>query len=54
MPLDWALQENGDFECRILAASHYTPAVLNMKEVAGYATSDVFVRLPTKPHLWRM
>ena len=33
--------------------SHY-PAIENLEDIRGYATSDLFIPHPTKKGLWKM
>ncbi|KAF7358663.1 Non-canonical non-ribosomal peptide synthetase FUB8 [Mycena sanguinolenta] len=50
----WVPQGDETFECQILASETYAPAVENLPDVRGYATSDLCVNHPQKKHLWRI
>ncbi|KAG6909219.1 putative NRPS-like protein biosynthetic cluster [Tephrocybe rancida] len=50
----WVSQGDGTFECQFLAWEHHQPMVLNLPDVEGYATSDLFANHPTKKDLWKI
>ncbi|KAJ7470082.1 hypothetical protein B0H11DRAFT_2434130 [Mycena galericulata] len=50
----WASQGDGTFECQVLAWEKHAPMVENLKDVKGYATSDLCVNHPQKKHLWKV
>ncbi|KAJ7153945.1 hypothetical protein C8R43DRAFT_1096467 [Mycena crocata] len=52
--LTWIPQGDGTFECHVLHSDTYTLGVENLDDVRGYATSDLFVNHPEKPHLWKV
>ncbi|KAG6839971.1 hypothetical protein C0991_009950, partial [Blastosporella zonata] len=52
--LRWMPQGDGTFECQVLAWKKHRPMVLNLPDVEGYATSDLFVKHPTEKDLWRI
>ncbi|KAJ7153064.1 putative aminoadipate reductase [Mycena crocata] len=52
--LRWDPQGDGTFECQVLSSDKHTTSLENLKDVRGYATSDLWVNHPTKPHLWKM
>ncbi|RDB20740.1 Non-canonical non-ribosomal peptide synthetase FUB8 [Hypsizygus marmoreus] len=50
----WVDEGDGRYECQFLTCETHHPAVENMDDPQGYATSDLFERHPTKPNLWRI
>ncbi|KIP04467.1 hypothetical protein PHLGIDRAFT_193243, partial [Phlebiopsis gigantea 11061_1 CR5-6] len=50
----WIPQGDGTYELQFLTCETHHPAVENLQDVKGYATSDLFVPHPTKPGLWRI
>ncbi|KAG6828273.1 putative NRPS-like protein biosynthetic cluster [Tricholoma furcatifolium] len=50
----WVHQGDGTFECQFLSWEKHRPMVLNLPDVEGYATSDLFVPHPTKEGLWKI
>ncbi|KAF7343921.1 General substrate transporter [Mycena venus] len=52
--LQWDPQGDGTFECQLLTSEKHTLSVENMKDVKGYATSDLWINHPEKRHLWKM
>ncbi|TFK74161.1 acetyl-CoA synthetase-like protein [Pluteus cervinus] len=54
VPIRWVPQGDGTFELQLLTSPTYEPSVKNIPDVEGYATSDVFVRHPTNPRLWKI
>ncbi|KAJ3517676.1 hypothetical protein NLJ89_g350 [Agrocybe chaxingu] len=52
--VNWAPQGDGTYECQILTTEKHHPAIENMQNPRGYATSDTFMRHPTKEGLWRI
>ncbi|KAG9309639.1 putative aminoadipate reductase [Chiua virens] len=51
--LRWVPQEDNTYELQVLSTETQVMAVENMSDVKGYATSDVFVKHPTKD-MWRI
>ncbi|KAG6915763.1 hypothetical protein DXG01_009968 [Tephrocybe rancida] len=49
----WVPQGDGIFELHLLASQTYRPGVLNLPDVEGLATSDIFKGHPTKEGLWK-
>ncbi|KAH7890602.1 putative nonribosomal peptide synthetase [Phlebopus sp. FC_14] len=49
----WVPQGDDTYECQILSTESNQVAVENIPDVKGYATSDVFIKHPTKD-LWRI
>ncbi|TFK74185.1 putative aminoadipate reductase [Pluteus cervinus] len=54
VPIRWVPQGDGTFEMQVLTSPIYQPSVKNLPDVEGYATSDVFMRHPTNPRLWKI
>ncbi|KAL1679182.1 hypothetical protein EV122DRAFT_210432 [Schizophyllum commune] len=54
--LAWDKQSDGTEELLVLAGGNHwhMPVVYNMQKRPGYATNDLFVAHPTKPHLRRV
>ncbi|KIK67018.1 hypothetical protein GYMLUDRAFT_37049 [Collybiopsis luxurians FD-317 M1] len=50
----WVPQGDGTSELQLLTTDSFEPAVENLKDVRGYATSDLFSPHPTKPGLWHV
>ncbi|KAJ3970201.1 acetyl-CoA synthetase-like protein [Lentinula raphanica] len=50
----WAPLGDGTFELHILTTDRWRPAVENLPDIPGYATSDIFLPHPTKPGLWQI
>ncbi|KAH7879221.1 uncharacterized protein C8R40DRAFT_1166466 [Lentinula edodes] len=48
----WAPLGDGTSELQILTTKKWRPAVENLEDVPGYATSDIFTPHPTKPGFW--
>ncbi|KAJ4474501.1 acetyl-CoA synthetase-like protein [Lentinula aciculospora] len=48
----WSPLGDGTSELQILRTDRWKPAVENLEDVPGYATSDIFTPHPTKPGLW--
>ncbi|KAF9223036.1 acetyl-CoA synthetase-like protein [Gyrodon lividus] len=49
----WVPQGDGTFECQVLTTETNQMAVENLPDVKGYATSDLFVKHPTK-NMWKI
>ncbi|KIJ59312.1 hypothetical protein HYDPIDRAFT_33310 [Hydnomerulius pinastri MD-312] len=49
----WAPQGNDVYECQVLATEGYPVAVENLADIKGYASSDLFIKHPTKD-MWRI
>ncbi|KAG6828146.1 hypothetical protein H0H92_009033 [Tricholoma furcatifolium] len=49
----WNPLGDGVFECHLLKCETHHPNVLNLPDVEGYATGDMFVRHPTDEGLWK-
>ncbi|KAJ7073093.1 putative aminoadipate reductase [Mycena amicta] len=52
--LRWEPQGDGTFEMQILRSDGHHLCVENLADVPGYATSDLWVPHPEKPHLWKI
>ncbi|KAJ7450213.1 hypothetical protein FB451DRAFT_1286443 [Mycena latifolia] len=52
--LRWEPQGDGTFECQILTSEMHSVSIQNLKDVRGYATSDLWRNHPEKKHLWKM
>ncbi|KAF9484031.1 putative aminoadipate reductase [Pholiota conissans] len=50
----WVSQENGLYECQFLICPTHHISVINLPDVQGYATSDLFIRHQTKDYLWKI
>ncbi|KAF5389352.1 hypothetical protein D9757_004361 [Collybiopsis confluens] len=50
----WAPQGDGTSELQLLTTESFEPAVKNLEDVPGYATSDLFSPHPTNPSLWNI
>ncbi|KIJ66073.1 hypothetical protein HYDPIDRAFT_27271 [Hydnomerulius pinastri MD-312] len=50
VPIRWVPQGDGTYECQFLSTDNHLVAVENLPDIRGYATSDVFVKHPTKPN----
>ncbi|KAG6853021.1 putative NRPS-like protein biosynthetic cluster [Blastosporella zonata] len=50
----WVPQGDGTFECQFLSWEKHHPMILNLPDVEGYATSDLFMPHPTKKDLWKI
>ncbi|KAH7929522.1 putative aminoadipate reductase [Leucogyrophana mollusca] len=50
----WVPQGDDTYECQILSSDVIQMAVENLPDVKGYATSDVFVKHPSKAGLWKL
>ncbi|TFK51599.1 acetyl-CoA synthetase-like protein [Heliocybe sulcata] len=50
----WVPQDDGSYELQMLNTATHHLAKLNLDDVEGYATSDVFVKHPSKPDLWKV
>ncbi|KAJ3877582.1 putative aminoadipate reductase [Lentinula edodes] len=50
----WIPQGDGTFEAQFLTTDIHHPAVENIPDVKGYATSDLFVPHPTNPNKWKI
>ncbi|KAF8649496.1 hypothetical protein AX16_005765 [Volvariella volvacea WC 439] len=50
----YAPQGDGTYELQILKNEHYEPAVVNMPNGEGYATSDIIEEHPTRKGFWRV
>ncbi|KIK59187.1 hypothetical protein GYMLUDRAFT_44941 [Collybiopsis luxurians FD-317 M1] len=50
----WAPQGDGTYEAQFLTHDKYQPAVENLPDTRGYATSDLFVPHPTDPKKWKI
>ncbi|KAF8120306.1 hypothetical protein EV363DRAFT_1478563 [Boletus edulis] len=51
--LRWVSQEDDTYELQILSTDKHQMAIENIPDVKGYATSDVFVKHPTKD-MWKI
>ncbi|KAF9223056.1 putative nonribosomal peptide synthetase [Gyrodon lividus] len=49
----WEPQGDGTYECQVLTTENNQMAVENLPDVKGYATSDLFVKHPTKD-MWKI
>ncbi|KAH8088908.1 putative aminoadipate reductase [Cristinia sonorae] len=49
----WVPQGDGTYEAQFLTCATHQPAIENLPDTKGYATSDLFVPHPTKPGFWR-
>ncbi|KAI9458226.1 acetyl-CoA synthetase-like protein [Boletus coccyginus] len=49
----WMPQGDGTYECQVLTTENNQMAVENLPDVKGYATSDLFIKHPTK-NLWKI
>ncbi|KAF9059347.1 putative nonribosomal peptide synthetase [Rhodocollybia butyracea] len=52
--LRWVPQGDGTSELQLLTTETFKPAIENLDDVLGYATSDLFSPHPTKPGLWKI
>ncbi|CAA7263094.1 unnamed protein product [Cyclocybe aegerita] len=52
--VNWADQGDGTYECQFLTTDRHHPAIENMTNPRGYATSDLFIKHPTEPNLWKV
>ncbi|KAJ7458517.1 hypothetical protein FB451DRAFT_1046638 [Mycena latifolia] len=52
--LRWEPQGDGTFECQVLTSEMHSVSIENLKDVRGYATSDLWRNHPEKKHLWKM
>ncbi|KAF5362791.1 hypothetical protein D9757_011015 [Collybiopsis confluens] len=50
----WAPQGDGTFEAQFLTQGGYQPALENLPDTRGYASSDLFVPHPTDPKKWKI
>jgi acyl-coenzyme A synthetase/AMP-(fatty) acid ligase len=50
----WVPQGDGSFEAHYIANEHYHPAIENLPDAKGYASSDLFVPHPTNPKIWKI
>ncbi|TCD69319.1 putative NRPS-like protein biosynthetic cluster [Steccherinum ochraceum] len=50
----WVPQGDGSFELHFLTCKTHQPAVENLADTKGYATSDLLIPHPTKPGLWHV
>ncbi|KAJ3773057.1 putative aminoadipate reductase [Lentinula raphanica] len=50
----WVPQGDGTFEAQFLTHKAHQPAVENLPDVLGYASSDLFKPHPTIPNLWKI
>ncbi|KAG6840183.1 putative secondary metabolism biosynthetic enzyme [Blastosporella zonata] len=50
----WVPQGDGTFECQFLVSETHQPSVLNLPDVEGYATSDLFAKHPKYDDLWKI
>nr|F8P9P5.2 RecName: Full=Adenylate-forming reductase Nps11; AltName: Full=Benzoic acid reductase; AltName: Full=Nonribosomal peptide synthase-like enzyme 11; Short=NRPS-like [Serpula lacrymans var. lacrymans S7.9]ANX99775.1 benzoic acid reductase [Serpula lacrymans] len=50
----WVPQGEGLYECQILQSEMHRVSVENLPDVKGYATSDIFLKHPTKEGLWKL
>lgn len=50
----WIPQGDGSYELQMLNTDTHHVAKINLADVDGYATSDVFVKHPTKENLWKV
>ncbi|KAF9073069.1 hypothetical protein BDP27DRAFT_1289576 [Rhodocollybia butyracea] len=48
----WFAQGDGSFELQVLNSDTYPPAVKNLRDINGYATSDLWWPHPSKDGLW--
>ncbi|KAF8320368.1 acetyl-CoA synthetase-like protein [Clavulina sp. PMI_390] len=55
-PARWEEQDNGLFELQVLQSKDFRPALFNAETPDGpaYATNDLFMRHPTKSHMYKM
>ncbi|KAF7798276.1 hypothetical protein EIP86_009494 [Pleurotus ostreatoroseus] len=52
--LRWIPQGDGTYELHVLASEKHTLSIMNLPDVEGYATSDLFEPHPTKDGLWKI
>ncbi|TCD65529.1 putative PKS/NRPS-like protein biosynthetic cluster [Steccherinum ochraceum] len=52
--LRWIPQGDGSYELHFLTCATHHPAIENLEDVAGYATSDLWIPHPTKQGLWKI
>ncbi|KAJ3525806.1 hypothetical protein NM688_g8348 [Phlebia brevispora] len=50
----WIPQGDGSYELQFLTWENHHPAIENLPDVRGYATSDLFEPHPTKKGLWKI
>ncbi|KAJ3821631.1 putative aminoadipate reductase [Lentinula raphanica] len=50
----WVPQGDGTFEAQFLTTKLHHPAVENIPDVKGYATSDLFIPHPINPKKWKI
>ncbi|EGO00041.1 hypothetical protein SERLA73DRAFT_122132 [Serpula lacrymans var. lacrymans S7.3] len=50
----WVLQDDGTYECQVLTTAEHQVAVENLPDVKGYATSDLFIKHPTREGYWKI
>ncbi|EGN93427.1 hypothetical protein SERLA73DRAFT_115874 [Serpula lacrymans var. lacrymans S7.3] len=50
----WIPQGDGIYECQILQSQMHQVSVENIPDVKGYATSDLFLKHPSKDGLWKL
>ncbi|KAF9019777.1 putative nonribosomal peptide synthetase [Rhodocollybia butyracea] len=50
----WVSQGDGTSELQLLTTETFKPAIENLDDVLGYATSDLFSPHPTKPGFWKI
>jgi hypothetical protein len=49
----WDDHGEGLYELQLLTTEKFQPARENLSDVAGYATSDLWVQHPTRADLWK-
>ncbi|OAX38467.1 putative aminoadipate reductase [Rhizopogon vinicolor AM-OR11-026] len=50
----WAPQDDGTYECQVLSTPTRQLPIVNLPDVKGYATSDLFIKHPTIEGLWKI
>ncbi|KIJ58231.1 hypothetical protein HYDPIDRAFT_34379 [Hydnomerulius pinastri MD-312] len=54
LKLRWVPQGDNTYELQVLTTETNQMAVENLPDVKGYATSDVFLKHPTKRNMWKI
>ncbi|KAF8816011.1 putative aminoadipate reductase [Phlegmacium glaucopus] len=50
----WMPQGDGTYECQFRTCNTHVLSIENLPDIRGYATSDLFVKHPTKDYLWKI
>ncbi|KAJ7450211.1 hypothetical protein FB451DRAFT_1286441 [Mycena latifolia] len=50
----WDPQGDETFICQVVSSEEHSVSIQNLKDVGGYATSDLWRNHPEKKHLWKM